>query len=88
MRTLTPGSKYSVTYLGSDLTVGVKTLTVGSGFAVNNKAYDGNSDASLSLDSPLLVGVAQLPSAAWTLPAATGGVNACAGSIWQARSAA
>ena len=38
--------------------------------------------------SPLLVGVAQLPSDAATLPAATGGVKASAGLIWQARSAA
>ena len=38
--------------------------------------------------SPLLVGVAQLPSDAATLPAAIGGVNACSGLIWQARSAA
>ncbi len=38
--------------------------------------------------SPLLVGVAQLPSDAATLPAATGGVNASSGSILHARSAA
>jgi hypothetical protein len=49
-------NNYSITYVNGTLTVNQKELTV-SGITANNKAYDGNTTATLNTGSALLVGV-------------------------------
>jgi hypothetical protein len=54
--TLSAGANYNITYVGANLTITIKTITV-SGITADNKIYDRTTDATLNTASASLVGV-------------------------------
>src|SRR5581483_4679501 len=51
------GSNYALTYVGANLTLSAKTLTIASGVSANNKVYDATTAATLTYSGPTLAGV-------------------------------
>ncbi len=51
------GNNYTLTYVGGNVTLSAKAITVASGVTADNKSYDGTTAATLTYSAPALAGV-------------------------------